>query len=271
MELPLAGDSFDEAFAKAVAKLNQIGNISNGQIDSKSTVDTSSSTPITRFSLSQGALNFNATKDVLYSYQVELSRSTGLAIQSNGNPATGKFEVSPLNFEHRTNECRSYSISNSKIVDAEGLTVYSGAAFLNNKYTALSAKTAGSYTRGCYDAFFGNIKLGSLVLDAVSFATDNVYITSNTSMVLCNNNKNNINVYLPSNPEAGRIIFIIRNSNGGVNVIAQGSNGIDQIGKSEQSVGISSRGQTYIFIFQGSVSYNGESRVGLWSWAKLGH
>ena len=89
-------------------------------------------------------------------------------------------------------------------------------------------------------------------------------------MVLCNNSEE-INVFLPSSPEAGRVMFIIRNSGGGVNVTAQGNNGIDMIGRSEQTVGITSRGQTYIFIFQGGIGYEGESRAGLWSYAKLGH
>lgn len=268
--LPSANDTFEEAFAKAVAKLNQIGNISNGQITSRAELANSSGTPITSFNLANGGLHFNAAQNVISPYQVDLTSSGGLLIQSNGNSDTGKFKANPSNFEHRTTSSNSYSIGGSKIVDAAGSTIYSGAAFLNRNYTALTAKTAGTYKYGYYDAFFGNIKLGALVLDAVEFATTNVYITANTSMVLCNNTEA-INVYLPSDPEAGRIIFIIRNANAGVNVTAQGNNGIDQIGKSEQTIGISSRGQTYIFIYQGDVSYNSESRSGLWSWAKLGH
>ena len=91
-------------------------------------------------------------------------------------------------------------------------------------------------------------------------------------MVLCNNKSEAINVYLPANPEAGRIVFVIRNATGGVNVSAQGKNGIDNLGSSAQTIGISSRGQMYIFVFQGSgVFYDKEDKMGLWSWAKLGH
>lgn len=269
--LPSANDTLEEAFAKAVAKLNQIGDISNGQINSKAELTGSSGTPVTSFGLSQGQLIFNTEQNSNSPYQVELKRSSGLLIQSNASTNSRKFEVSPENFEYRSDNSHNFSIGSANIVDAQGYKVSAGAAFLNKNYTALTAKTAGTYQWGYYDAFFGNMKVGALVLDAVEFATDNVYITANTSMVLCNNKSEAINVYLPSNPEAGRIVYIIRNA-GGVNVSAQGNNGIDNLGSSAQTIGISSRGQTYIFVFQGSVVYyEGESRRGLWSWAKLGH
>lgn len=268
--LPSAGDTFEEAFAKAVAKLNQIGDIDNGEIKSKRMIDGSTTTPITQLSMAQGGLHFNAPQNEFSIYQVDLSRTLGLKIEKNGNTDQGKFLASPNRFEHRTSQCDSYSIGSSRIVDAAGSEIKSGAAFLNGYYTALTSKTAGSYRYGYYDAFFSNIKLGALILDAVKYATTNVYVTENTSMVLCNNSEE-INVFLPSSPEAGRVMFIIRNSSGGVNVTAQGNNGIDLIGRSEQTVGITSRGQTYIFIFQGGIGYEGESRAGLWSYAKLGH
>lgn len=272
VELPSANDTFEEAFAKAVAKLNQIGDISNGCINSKIQLTGSSRTPVTSFDLSLGKLFFNSEQNVNSPYQVGLSRYLGLLIQSNASQNLRKFKVSPDGFEFRSDKANSFNINDSIVVDAQGNKIYAGAAFLNKSYTALTAKTAGTYQLGYYDAFFGNIKLGALVLDAVEFATDNVYITANTSMVLCGNKSEAINVYLPVNPEAGRIVFVIRNANGGVNVNAQGKNGIDNLGSSAQSVSISSRGQMYIFVFQGSgVFYNNEDRIGIWSWAKLGH
>lgn len=53
------GDSLDEAFAKAVGKLNQIGDISNGLIQSKATVNGSSYTRRTQLNLVNGSLTFN--------------------------------------------------------------------------------------------------------------------------------------------------------------------------------------------------------------------
>lgn len=270
--LPSANDTLEEAFAKAVAKLNQIGDISNGYINSKTQLTGSSGTPVTSFNLSSGTLFFNSEQSVDSPYQISLSRYSGLSIQSNASQDSRKFQVSPDGFEFRSDKANSFNINGSSIVDAQGNKIYAGAAFLNKSRTALTAKTAGTYQWGYYDAFFGNIKLGALVLDAVEFATDNVYITANTSMVLCNNKSEAINVYLPANPEAGRIVFVIRNATGGVNVSAQGKNGIDNLGSSAQTIGISSRGQMYIFVFQGSgVFYDKEDKMGLWSWAKLGH
>ena len=270
--LPSANDTLEEAFAKAVAKLNQIGDISDGRINSKMHLTTLSGTPVTSFNLSSGTLFFNSEQSVNSPYQVSLSRYLGLLIQSNVSQDSRKFQVSPEGFEFRSDKANNFNINGSSIVDAQGNKIYAGAAFLNKSRTALTAKTAGTYQWGDYDAFFGNIKLGALVLDAVEFATDNVYITANTSMVLCNNKSEAINVYLPANPEAGRIVFVIRNANGGVNVSAQGKNGIDNLGSSAQTIGISSRGQMYIFVFQGSgVYYDKEDKKGLWSWAVLGH
>lgn len=272
VELPSANDTLEEAFAKAVAKLNQIGDISDGCINSKTQLTASSGTPVTAFDLSSGTLFFNSEQNVNSPYQVSLSRNSGLLIQSNASQDSRKFQVSPEEFEFRSDRAKSFNINGSSIVDAQGNNIHVGAAFLNKTFTALTAKTAGTYQWGYYDAFFGNIKLGALVLDAVQYATDNVYITANTSMVLCNNKSEAINVYLPAIPEAGRIVFVIRNA-GGVNVSAQGNNGIDNLGSSSQTIGISSRGQTYMFVFQGSTVYyeNDEGRIGLWSWAKLGH
>lgn len=270
--LPLANDTLEEAFAKSVAKLNQIGDISNGCINSKAQLTGSSGIPVTSFDLSTGKLFFNSEQSGNSPYQVSVSRYSGLLIQSNASQDSRKFQVSPEGFEFRSDKANSFNINGSSIVDAQGNKIYAGAAFLNKNRTALTAKTAGTYQWGYYDAFFGNIKLGALVLDAVEFATDNVYITANTSMVLCNNKSEAINVYLPANPEAGRIVFVIRNATGGVNVSAQGKNGIDNLGSSSQTIGISSRGQMYIFVFQGSgVFYDKEDKMGLWSWAKLGH
>lgn len=267
--LPTANDTFEEAFAKAVAKLNQIGDISNGCIDSKTKLTDSSETPVTSFDLSSGQLSFNS-EDVYSRYQVSLSRNSGLSIQSKGSEDSRKFQVSPEGFEFRSDKSNDFNINGLSIVDAEGNKIFAGAAFLNQNGTALTAKTAGNYKFGYYDAFFGNIKLGALVLDAVYFNTNNVYISANTSMVLCNN-KSEANVYLPANPEAGRTVFVIRMA-AGVNVRTQDKNGIDNLGSSSQNISISSRGQIYIFVFQGSnIYYEGEDRFGLWSWAKLGH
>lgn len=271
VELPKAGDSLEEAFAKAVAKLNQIGDISNGLIKSKIQLDGSSETPVTIFNLALGRLLFNSEQRVDSPYQVSLSRDSGLLIQSNASEDSRKFKVSPNAFEFRSDKAQTFKLNNSMIIDAQGEAIYSGAAFLNKSFTALTAKTGGTYQSGYYDAFFGNVKLGALVLDAVEFAVNNVYITANTSLVLCNNTSQSINVYLPANPEAGRVVFIIRNSDGGVNVIAQGKNGIDNLGSSSQNIGIQLRGQVYIFIFQGQYYYTNEDRKGMWAWSRLGH
>lgn len=75
------GDSLDEAFAKAIGKLNQIGTISNGQVRSKAT--TSGGTSRTIFNLSSAILSFY--RDGTSGHNVSLSSSSGLSIKDSNN------------------------------------------------------------------------------------------------------------------------------------------------------------------------------------------
>lgn len=262
--LPTSNDELTTAFQKIVGKFNQIGNITNGVIKSKNLTNGVMTGSI---DLKNGELSFNEGVMVTSPYQIELSKKNGLSIQSNGN-ANLVFEVTPKTLVHKTDDKSGWFIGGSRVIDASGNSVDTGAAFLNTTYTALTAKTGADYSQDYYDAFFSNIKLGSVVLDAVTFATTNVYITANTSLVFCNNTSE-INVYLPASPSAGRIIYIMRSANGAVQVYAQGNNGIDMRGSSATSVGISSRGNILMFLYQGDVKYSGETRSGLWAYGWL--
>lgn len=268
VQLPEAKDRLYAALQKIVGKFNQIGDITNGVIKSKKTISSSTTTPVSQIDLANGKIIFNEGSNIVSPYYIELSKTSGLNIKSNGS-SNVQFNVTPRTFVHRSDSSNSWYAKDSKVQDAEGNTVWAGAAFTNTSFTALVAKTAANYQWGYYDAFFGNIKLGAIVLDAVTFATTNVYITANTSLVFCNNTSD-INVYLPASPEAGRIVYIIRCANSGVQVYVQGNNGIDMKGSSATNIGIGSRGNILMFLFQGSgVGYDAETRRGLWSYGWL--
>jgi len=268
-DLPVGGDLFQEAFAKIVGKLNQIGTITNGVIKSKATAYQDSTNSVTTINLSTGSITLNPTSSNSDNGTVVVSNKGINAVNSNNNC---DIEIGLKNFLISTSYGSQYSVDGfSSPTDARGSKIFVGACFLNKNYTALTAKTSGNYKYGYYDAFFGNMKIGALVLDA-KFVSANVYITADTSMVICNNTTAAINVYLPSNPETGRVVYVLRGANKGVNVYAQGGNGIDEIDSAKDYTDIDSRGQMYMFVFNDNVYYeNDTSHMGLWSWTKMGH
>ena len=74
-------------------------------------------------------------------------------------------------------------------------------------------------------------------------------------------------MYLLSQPEDGLMILILQGTNSAFNVFAQGSDKIDAIGKSVESVRVSSRGSVFAFIYVGGIRYSGDSG-GLWECVK---
>lgn len=270
IKLPAARDTISEAFAKIVGKLNQIGLIYDGVIESRArNQQTTGSTtedgePKLRISLKSGNVRAqNDSEDV-----VQLDQN-GFSIH-NGDQVY--FEAKKSLLRHYTNTGKSsYPVAGFKPTYAGGSTVYSGAAFLIDYNVALTAKCRNSGTNGYYDAYFGKLGVGGLIMGTV-YTEDDLYITANNSMVVCNTSKgNNVNVYLPTNPENGRIIYVTRTGNGGVNVYSQGNNGIDKIGSSTTNVSIDTRGKIYMFTYVEGLNYSGESRNGLWEFAILTH
>lgn len=281
VELPKAGDSLDEAFAKAVAKFNQIGLIYNGVIESRqrNTADASTveGTPKMRLDLNQGivTLRGNGSATATTSNKKDFVQLTPSQIRMGNDDDTlgNSLDIQRGTFEYRGNGARYYHAGTFLIKGANGWSVPVTAAFLSNAATALSAKNSRGYEYGYYDAFFGNMKVGGLVLDAI-YAESDVNIAANTSMVLCNSSKGEtITVYLPEDPESGRVIFVLRGSSGGVNIQARGNNGIDNIGSSISTIGIGARGQVYMFVFNRGVTYSSENpqKNGLWSYSVLPH
>jgi hypothetical protein len=268
--LPAPGDTLSEAFSKAIGKFNQIGLIYDGVIegrernDSTDSSDNTDGTPKLRISFKSGNILLQNTAE-----DNVLLDQTGLTIKNNDQ----------VYFEANRSRLRyyvpypggSYPTSNFKPIYASGATIYAGAAFLSDANVALSAKCKNSATAGYYDAFFGKLGVGGLVFNAISTESD-FYVTADNTMVLGNTSKgNSVNVYLPSSPENGRIVYVSRMGNGGVNVYAQGTNGIDKIGSSVSNVSIDSRGKVYMFVFIAGIYYDGESVSGLWQFAILTH
>ena len=228
-----AGDTFDNAFAKAVAKLNQIGDITNGRIQSKATVNGSGYTRCTDFNLANGSLTFNRDVSGSSNQQtVQLNRSSGLYI----NNASGKsVRISGEGVSVNANTNQGFQLPNYE--DSWGLGIYYGAAaalftgagaslggYTSVKYAAGISAICSRGTLGSdvdiFDAYFSRLKAGSISFGRANMQDSDLYITNDCSFVTCTNIEDR-NVYLPTTPFDGLMVII--NQVNAANVAVQGN------------------------------------------------
>ena len=97
IEIPKKNDTLEEAFKKAVTKLEQIGNISNGRIDSKEMSVSDSSYPVTTFDLKHGVLKFNnAARAEFAKDKIVLGNSSGDYLEIDSNKFNYKINTTSL-------------------------------------------------------------------------------------------------------------------------------------------------------------------------------
>lgn len=228
-----AGDTFDDAFAKAVAKLSQIGDITNGRIQSKATVNGSEYTRCTDFNLANGSLTFNRDVSEGSNQQtVQLNRSSGLYI----NNASGKsVRISGEGVSVNANTNQGFQLPNYE--DSFGLGIFYGAAaalftgagaplggYTSVKYaagiSALCSRGALGSSVDIFDAYFSRLKAGSISFGRASMQDSDLYITNDCSFVTCTNIEDR-NVYLPTTPFDGLMVII--NQVNTANVAVQGN------------------------------------------------
>nr|DAP15320.1 MAG TPA: hypothetical protein [Caudoviricetes sp.] len=228
-----AGDTFDDAFAKAVAKLSQIGDITNGRIQSKATVNGSEYTRRTDFNLANGSLTFNRDVSGGSNQQtVQLNRSSGLYI----NNASGKsVRISGEGVSVNANTNQGFQLPNYE--DSWGLGIFYGAAaalftgagaslggYTSVKYAAGISALCSRGTLGSsvdiFDAYFSRLKAGSISFGRASMQDSDLYITNDCSFVTCTNTEDR-NVYLPTTPFDGLMVII--NQVNTANVAVQGN------------------------------------------------
>lgn len=255
------GDSLDEAFAKAIGKLNQIGDISNGVINSK---NKNNNLPVTSFNIGNGELKFNykQTSQSTYDQQVTLNNSYGLNISDrNGNGATisaqGNRFISALN-----------NIYNNG--------VYSGALFQGDvnggnytTYAALHARATGT-GRNLFDAYFSRLKIGIMSLEEQTVNGSDITISSRASFIVGIDKDAARNVYLPNNPADGTMVYVTKASTQNLNIYAQGSEKIDMIGSEGEYVTLTNRGHVFCFLFVSGIYYT-EGTSGLWLFSRWTH
>jgi hypothetical protein len=249
-----AGDSLDTAFAKAAAKLRQLGIITNGRLTSRvSNVNGQT----TDFNIQSGTLRFNGAT----SYS-QLSAS-GLNIDlgdSQGGSTVLSLGVNSFNYYSSNNHGGLHNgVYSSVYFESRGNSLMEMAA-LQAYATQNNANT--------YDAFFNRLKVGILTYGAV-FVSSVSYSITTQSLVVYNAAQNG-DIYLPANPASGRFVMIaISSSNSTINVHAQGGAEIDTINESAESVTINERGSVFAFFYISGIYYGSAGSVtGLWQYAK---
>lgn len=257
------GDSLDEAFAKAIGKLNQIGDISNGLIQSKQFVTGSSYTRRTAFDLRNGRLSFNRDVTSPGSQQnVQLDVTSGLYM-NNSSGKSARLSAEGLRLEALTNQ--GFQLPTYE--DYWGLGVYYGAAaaLVTGQGTQLggytSVKIACAISALCtqgslsgvdiFDAYFAKLKGGSVSFGRANLQQSDLWIANDCSFVTCTNTENR-NLYLPTSPLDGQMVIVNQVNSANVAVQGNGRKIVDDSDVDYVNVGGARR--VAIFLYHGSLS-----------------
>lgn len=269
--LPSAGDSLDKAFAKAVAKFNQIGDISNGQIQSKAT--TSGGSRRTALNLASASLMFN--RDGNYGHNVTVSSSSGLNIRNSDNYGLNA-DGDSLDYVSQTQavfDIPAYEKGNmdhvkggaSALVRGKAISTAPGFVSLGI-ISALSAvcdwnglTAAGGYQ--VFDAYFANFKAGGLSLGLIHLSSVDLYLDSNCSFVSCTNTENK-NVFLPADPHDGQFIIVNQVNSANIAVHGNGRRICDDTNVDSVNVGAARR--CAVFVFNPNIATEAGYKWGMW-------
>lgn len=272
------GDSLDEAFAKAIGKLNQIGDISNGQIQSKATVNGSTYTRRTLLNLLNGSLQFNRDSTSPGSQQnVTLSKDSGLYM-SNSAGKNLRASAEGISLSALTNQ--GFQLPSYEDYWGWG-TIYGAAAALFTGqgtqlggYTSvgIAAAISALCTQGSlsgvdvFDAYFAKLKGGSVSYGRANMQQTDLYLANDCSFVTCTNTENR-NLFLPSSPLDGQMIIVNQVNSANVAVQGNGRKIVDN--EDVDTVNVGGARRVAIFLYHGSLSSSAGSGAWLFfRWAR---
>lgn len=272
------GDSLDEAFAKAIGKLNQIGDISNGLVQSKATVNGSTYTRRTQLNLGNGSLTFNRDATSPGSQQnVTLSKDSGLYMNNSAGKAL-RASAEGIRLDALTNQ--GFQLPSYEDYWGWG-TIYGAAAALFvgqgtqlGGYTSvgIAAAISALCTQGSlsgvdvFDAYFAKLKGGSVSYGRANIQQTDLYLANDCSFVTCTNTENR-NLFLPSSPLDGQMIIVNQVNSANVAVQGNGRKIVDNEDVDYVNVGGARR--VAIFLYHGSLSSSSGSGAWLFfRWAR---
>lgn len=272
-----AGDTLDEAFAKAQAKFNQIGDITNGRIVSKGTV-VGSTTPRTAINLATGAININ--RDVTNpgtQQNVILNKDNGLYMQNSAGKYT-RLSGEGLYLNAYTNQ--GFQLPSYEDYWGFGTIHGAAAAMFVGQGTPLrgytSVKIAAAISALCtqgslsgvdvFDAYFAKLKGGSISYGRANMQQTDLYLANDCSFVTCTNTENR-NLFLPSSPLDGQMIIVNQVNSANVAVQGNGRKIVDNEDVDYVNVGGARR--VAIFLYHSSLSSSAGSGAWLFfRWAR---
>lgn len=279
-DMPDAGDTLDEAFAKAVGVLNRLGVWKDGKLtyvreDGKEISILNMLGRFIRFkpSFNDGftelsdngiAITDDDIDKLSYSQGITADKPNGMTVDTEGMIFKGKYAhfKTPIS----TDEYWSDGLSGAIFELADKTTA-------GNSSFALSAINYGTNAED-FDAGFSKILMGRMVYKMREIRQGTYNIARNESFIVCASEGEDQNVYLPESPARGTIIFITQGNNRGYHVYAVGDNRIDTKGESVKDVGINERGTCTMFIWVPGIFYSNETASGircdgLWQCCKM--
>lgn len=248
VQYPKASYTLDTVVSLLVAKLKQLGDISYGRLKDSVTLGN-----CTDFNINAGSLSLNK--------KVELG-GNGINFKAVAGDQTSEFnglEVTSnlLRYKTNTTSIQKNGVYSAAVIEATGN---------NNDASCAFQSVASGSAMNTFDAFFSRLKIGSLTFNKV-YVTSNTYqITRQASLVIFIG-KEEGNLYLPNKPEDGLMILILQGTNA-FNVRSQGTDEIDTVNESTDSVRISERGAVFAFIYAKDLSYRDNGITGLWECSK---
>lgn len=246
--LPAVGDNIDDAVAKIVGKLEQIGDISNGLIKSKNTYN---GNPRTQIDLGTNSLRFQSGGS-----QMDLD-NTRMRLQSGS---------SQLYLGNNTLQLSS----DSPYLNYIGFAGNGMATFGTNYGSQWMRSAAiigynGNSNHNAYGGIFSSLLVGGFCLNQDAYAAgSSVYCDKYTGLIATYGSGNTTNITFPANCEGGRTIFVVQGSSPGIKFISNGDDQIDRRGSSAQEMEVNARGAIFICTYVYGVAYESTPVRGLW-------
>lgn len=257
--LPTVGDNIDDVVAKIVGKLEQIGDISNGFIQSKATTG-NGVTRKTVFDLSSAYLEFHSNN----TDYLQLSGSR-MEFKDGSDNNDAEFRADRLWMDMTSPYYKSYYwgtvIGGTRVSapiacatsanNGQNVATIMGVNLSNNEYN--------------YGGAFSSLLIGGHTFDAIQVGPGGV-VTLNkyqSCVITFGNDSNDINIYLPANPIKGRMVYIVQSGAAKIIIHAQGNTQIDRRGSSSQEIEKNARGYMFTFIFT-ETTYPSPSVDGMW-------
>lgn len=255
--LPEVGDNIDDVVAKIVGKLEQIGDISNGMVQSKA-LD-SANRRVTQLNLGSGSLAFNQSP-----YAMNLN-SNKIQIDKNGS-SQQRFYASNDQMVMYANNPSYYNLWVNGMPSWWG--IYGMGSFItqhsssNKTGAVMGANTNGNENN--FGGIFTSVMIGGMVLDCLTItAGDSVTLNKFVSCAMALT-KSDINITLPAAPPSGRTIYIIQGGSADLHIHANGNDHIDRRGSSQRDIDFNIRGAIFTFTYVSGVAYESTPVDGLW-------